>query len=125
MRCIWWNVINVCWNDVVVLDWDGMMHVCLHNRRLVSAWLSLGSVCSVRYGMKVFNHQICKSGKPRKTCKCALCTVDDMCCFHDIRLGPKTSVYKKHVSVKSIVTSCDVTNCARTLQGFTKQNHRE
>ena len=21
MRCIWWNVINVCWNDVGVLDW--------------------------------------------------------------------------------------------------------
>ena len=20
MRCIWWNVINVCWNDVGVLD---------------------------------------------------------------------------------------------------------
>ena len=25
MRCIWWNVINVCWNDVGVLDWDGVM----------------------------------------------------------------------------------------------------
>ena len=37
------------------------------------------------------------NGKPRKTCKCALCIVDDTRCFHDIRLGPKTSVY--HVKV--------------------------
>ena len=22
--CIGWKVINVCWNDVGVLDWDGM-----------------------------------------------------------------------------------------------------
>ena len=29
MRCIWWNVINVCWNDVGVLDWDGVVHVWL------------------------------------------------------------------------------------------------
>ena len=62
----------------------------------------------------------CKSGKPRKTRKCALCTVDDTCCFHVVRLGPKTSVHEKHVSVKSTVTSCDVTNCATTLQGFNK-----
>ena len=25
--CIGWNVVNVCWNDVGVLDWDGVMHV--------------------------------------------------------------------------------------------------
>ena len=25
--CIGWNVINVCWNDVGVLDWDGVLHV--------------------------------------------------------------------------------------------------
>ena len=62
----------------------------------------------------------CKNGKPRKTCKCALCTVDDSCCFHDIRLGPKTSVYEKYVSVKSTVTGCVVTYCATTLQGFNK-----
>ena len=31
-----------------------------------------------------------------------------------------TSVHVKHVSVKSAVTSCDVTNCATTLQGFNK-----
>ena len=40
--------------------------------------------------------------------------------FHVIRLGPKTSVHEKHVSVKSSVTGCDVTNCATTLQGFNK-----
>ena len=45
----------------------------------------------------------------------------DVSCFHDIRHGPKTSVYhEKHVSVKSTVTGCDVTNCATTLQGFNK-----
>ena len=37
-----------------------------------------------------------------------------------IRLGPKTSVHEKHVSVKSTATGCDVTNCATTLQGFNK-----
>ena len=58
MRCIWWNVINVCWNDTDVFDWDGVKHVWLDNcRRRVSPWLSLGSICSVRYGMKYFNHQ--------------------------------------------------------------------
>ena len=62
----------------------------------------------------------CKSGKPRKTCNCALCTVDDTCCFHDIRLGPKTSVCEKNVTVVSTVTGCDVTCCAKTLQGFNK-----
>ena len=58
MRCIWWNVINVCWNDVVLLDRDEVMHVWLDNCRRVSPWLSLRSICSVRYGMKYFNHQI-------------------------------------------------------------------
>ena len=62
----------------------------------------------------------CKNGKPRKTCKCALCTVDDTCCFHDIRLGPKTSVYHMKVSVVSTAAGCDVTNCATRLQGFNK-----
>ena len=31
MRRIWWNVINVCWDDVGVLDWDVIMHVWLHS----------------------------------------------------------------------------------------------
>ena len=61
MRCIWWNLINVCWNDVVLLDRDEVMHVWLDNCRRVSPWLSLGSICSVRYGMKYFNHQIRES----------------------------------------------------------------
>ena len=55
------NVINVCWNDVGVLGWDGVMHIWLDNRRRVSPWLSLGSINSVRYGMKYFNHQIPES----------------------------------------------------------------
>ena len=54
-------MINVCWNDVGVLDWDGVMHDWLDNCRRVSPWLSLGSICSVRYGMKSFNHQIPES----------------------------------------------------------------
>ena len=58
MRCIWWNVINVCWNVVGVLDWDGVVHVWLDTCRRVSPWLSLQSISSVRYGMKYFNHQI-------------------------------------------------------------------
>ena len=37
-----------------------------------------------------------------------------------IRLGPKTSVDHKNVSVMSTVPGCDVTNCATTLQGFNK-----
>ena len=59
-------------------------------------------------------------GNNTKTCKCALCTVDDTCCFHDIRLGPKTSVCEMNVNVVSTVTGCDVTNCATTLHGFNK-----
>ena len=39
----------------------------------------------------------------------ALCTVDDANCFHDIRLGPKTSVYDMSVTVVSIATGCGVT----------------
>ena len=46
--------------------------------------------------------------------------MDDASCFLTIRLRPKTSVCEKHVSVKSTVTGCDVTNCATTLQGFNK-----
>ena len=62
--------------------------------------------------------QTCENGKPRKTGACALCTVDDTCCFLTIRLGPKTSVYHKKVIVVSTASGCDVTNCATTLQGF-------
>ena len=45
------------------------------------------------------------------------------CVVHNvvIRLGPKTSECEKNVSVKSTVTSCDVTYCATTLHGFNKQ----
>ena len=69
---------------------------------------------------KMIKLKKCKSGKLQRMCKSALCTMDDTCCFHVIRLGPKTSVYEKHVSVKSTVTGCDVAYCATTLQGFNK-----
>ena len=36
--------------------------------------------------------KFCKSGKHHTMCKCALSMKDDSCCFHDIRLGSKTSV---------------------------------
>ena len=49
IRCNWWNVINVCWNDVGVLDWDGVVHVWLGTLQRVSP-LFLGSICPVRYG---------------------------------------------------------------------------
>ena len=62
----------------------------------------------------------CKSGKQHKTCASALCTVDDTCCFHVIRLGPKTSECEKNVTVVSTVKSCDVTYWATTLHGFNK-----
>ena len=37
-----------------------------------------------------------------------------------IRLGPRTSECEKNVAVVSSVTGCDVTNCAKTLNGFQK-----
>ena len=46
--------------------------------------------------------------------------MDVTSCFLDVRLGPKTSVYEKHVSVKSTGTGSDVNNCAKTLPGFNK-----
>ena len=79
----------------------------------------------ISFGQDVCELVFCKSGKLHRMCKCALCTVDDASCFLDIRL--KTSVYEKHVSVKSTVADCDVTNCATTLQGINKHasSHRE
>ena len=80
--------------------------------------------CARRCPVKQLFHANCKTGKPRKTCKCALCTVDDASCFLTIRLGPKTSECEKHVSVKFSVTGCDVTYYATTLQGFNKHKSR-
>ena len=40
---------------------------------------------------EIKEHIVCKSGKQRKTCTCALCTMDDASYFLVIRLGPKTS----------------------------------
>ena len=50
IRCIWWNVINVCWNDVGVLHWDGV-YACLTWQLLTGfpealSWVLL--FCSVR-----------------------------------------------------------------------------
>ena len=49
----------------------------------------------------------------------ALCTVDDANCFHDIRLGPKTSVYDMSVTVVSTATGCDVTIVQQHYKGST------
>ena len=43
--CIGRNVINVCWNDVGVLDWDGVMHVWLDNCRRSPVALSWVLLC--------------------------------------------------------------------------------
>ena len=57
--CIGWNVINVCWTDVAVLYWDGVVHVWLGDcLQRVSPELFLGLFNLVRYGMTFFNHQI-------------------------------------------------------------------
>ena len=61
IRCISRNVINVCWNDVGVLDWDGVMHVWLGSLQRVSPELFLRLFNLVRYGMKYFNHQVPES----------------------------------------------------------------
>ena len=36
MHCVGWNVLNVSWNDVGVLELDGVVHVWLDNCRRVS-----------------------------------------------------------------------------------------
>ena len=69
---------------------------------------------------KTSNKSKCKTGKQHKTCKSALCTVDDASCILVIRLGPKTSECEKNVIVVSTATGCDVTYCATTLHGFNK-----
>ena len=58
MRCIWWNV--QCLMGWRWCAWLGWSYACLAWRR-VSPWLSLGSIWSVWYGMKYFNHQIPES----------------------------------------------------------------
>ena len=67
----------------------------------------------LRYHARMGNHA------KRVNVRCALW--NDASCFLDIRLGPKTSVHEKHVSVKSTVTSSDVTYCATTSQGVNMQ----
>ena len=39
------------------------------------------------------------------------CALDDTCCFYNVRLGPKTSVYHTKVIVVSTTSGCDVTLC--------------
>ena len=56
MHCVGWNVVNVSWNDVGVLDLDGVVHVWLGSLQRVSPELFLGLFNLVRYGMKYFNH---------------------------------------------------------------------
>ena len=43
--------------------------------------------------------------------------MDDANCFLTIRLGPKTSVFEKNVTVVFAVPSCDVTYFATALRG--------
>ena len=50
MRCDGWNVVYVSWNDVGVLELDGVVHVWLGGLQRVSPELFLGlfNPCSVR-----------------------------------------------------------------------------
>ena len=65
LRCIWWNVINFCWIDVGVLDWDGVMHVWLCGLQRVSPWLSLSLLGPfVLFGTE-WNTSITKSQRVR------------------------------------------------------------
>ena len=86
--------------------WDGVMHVRLDNCRRVSPWLSLGSICSVRYGMKYFitKSQRVKAWIPsmRKTASKAMNSASvELCetevCFSYIQLV-RTNLWipKKH-----------------------------
>ena len=61
MHCVGWNVVNVSWNDVGVLELDEVVLVWLGSLQRVSPELFLGLFDLVRYGMKYFNHQIPKS----------------------------------------------------------------
>ena len=61
MHCVGWNVVNVSWNDVGVLELDGVVHVWLGSLQRFSPELFLGLLNLVRYGMKYFNHEIPKS----------------------------------------------------------------
>ena len=60
-HCVGWNVVNVSWNDVGVLELDGVVHVWLGSLQGVSPELFLGLFNLVRCGMKYLNHQILKS----------------------------------------------------------------
>ena len=101
MRCISWSVINVCWNVVGVLDWDGVVHVWLDNCRRVSPWLSLSqSISSVRYGMKYFNHQIPQragilSMREMISASVELCETE-VCFLHIQLIGTNVCLPKMH-----------------------------
>ena len=54
-------MVDVCWNDVGMLELDGVVHVWLGSLPRVSPELFLGLFNLVPYGMEYFNHQIPKS----------------------------------------------------------------
>ena len=54
----------------------------------------------------------------------ALCTIDDASYFLVIRLGPKTSVCEKNVTVMSTVSGCDVTTVQQHYTGSTSTSPR-
>ena len=56
MCCIWWNVVDGNWNDVNVLELDGVVRAWFGSLQRVSLELLLGLFNLVRYGMKYFNH---------------------------------------------------------------------
>ena len=60
MCSAWWNVINVGQIRIGVRGWNSFSHVWLRSYQQISPWLSLGSICVVRNGMKHINHQLPK-----------------------------------------------------------------
>ena len=55
------KIFFVGWIDIGMLYWNEIMPIWLDHCARISPWLSLGSICSVRYGIKYFNHQIPES----------------------------------------------------------------
>ena len=111
MHCVGWNVNSVCWNDVGVLDWDGVMHVWLHNCRRVSPWLSLGSICSVLFGTE-WNTSITKSQRVRAGIPCMRKHASRK--WFQLLLN---CVILKHVSYtsNSLARTCDFRKCTEFL----------
>ena len=97
----------------LIVDWDQYFTVLIFQSLVVTLNSSENRTQGSRaHFVRMGNHS------KRVNVRCALWMIRAV--FHDIRLGPKTSVYHVKVIVVSTATGCDVTYCATTLQGFNK-----